>query len=197
VDRRSEPGWNARVWRGRRLLSEATVPALFPETPLEGTPWLDPWREQEARVVVVTCRVLFALSALAFVAHWFLVDGPLRLEPAARWATYRFASAAPYAALTAVTFLPGFRRPPAAERTMIGFTLVLGSMQAKTVEWAPWVAPGWAFALTVSSLIMARRTWTTTAWGSRWRSSTGCSTGSTRCRDRRRGAAARGSGSRS
>jgi putative nucleotidyltransferase with HDIG domain len=156
LDRRSEPGWNARAWRRRRLAAEAIVSALFPETPLEGTPWLGLWREQEARIVVLTSRVLFVLSAVAFVAHWFLVDVPLHLQPPARWATYRFASCALYLVLAAVTFLPPFRGPRLSKVPVLAFALVLGSMQAKTVEWYPAVAAPWAFALTVVPLLVAR-----------------------------------------
>ncbi|HET8539000.1 MAG TPA: HD domain-containing phosphohydrolase [Anaeromyxobacter sp.] len=156
MDRRSGPDWNARAWRRRRLASEALVSALFPETPLEGTPWLEAWREQEARVVLVTSRVLFALTSVAFVAHWFLVDTTLHLQPAGRWAAYRFASSGLYAALALATFLPALRRPALSKIPVLVFALVIGTMQAKTVEWLPVVPSAWAFALTVVPLVLAR-----------------------------------------
>ncbi len=156
MEHRSQPGWNARAWRRRRLVSEAVHAALFPEAPLEGTPWLEPWRDQEARIVVLTSRVLYLLTALAFVAHWFLFDVPLRLEPAERWATYRFGSAALYTVLALATLLPAFRRPPVPKLVLVGFALVIGCLQAKTVVWEPWVAPGWAFVMTAVPIVSAR-----------------------------------------
>ncbi len=153
---RSAPDWNARAWRRRRLASEAIAAALFPEAPLEGTPWLQAWREQEARAIVLTSRVLLPLAAAGFVAHWFLVDVPLHLEPAARWAGYRFGSSAFYLALFALTFARAFQQPSLARVPLLVLSLAVGALQAKTVEWLPAVPFLWAFPLTVVPLVLAR-----------------------------------------
>jgi putative nucleotidyltransferase with HDIG domain len=156
LDRPSGPGWSARAWRRRRLASEAIAAALFPEAPLEGTPWLQAWRDQEARLVAITSRVLFPLTAAAFVAHWFLVDVPHGLEPTLRWAAYRFGSAALYLVLFGLTFLRPFRHGALVRAPILLFALVVGAFQAKTVEWYPAVLVSWAFALTVIPLVVAR-----------------------------------------
>ncbi len=128
---------------------------LFPESPLEGTPWLHLWREQEDRTILLTTRVALVLAATGVVAHWFFVDRALGLT-SPRWLVYRFGSAVFYVILLGLTFLPPLRRTPLVRAPLLMLALVLGALQAKAVEWAPGIVYLWAFALTVPPLVFLR-----------------------------------------
>ena len=132
------------------------IRTLFPDALLEGTPWLHLWRDHEARIIVLASRVTLALTAIAFVGHWFFVDLPLRLEPVQRWATYRFGSAAFWLILLALTFLRPFQSGPLVRLPLVLFAVALGALEAKTVEWQPLVAYVWAFPMTLAPLLFAR-----------------------------------------
>jgi len=156
LNRRLRGPWNGRARRRWRVFFEAVLSTLFPESPLEGTPWLPLWRDHESRIIVFTSRVTLALTAVAFVAHWFVVDVPLALQPVERWAAYRFGSASFWLVLLGLTFLPPMRRGPLVRLPLLVFALVLGALQAKTVEWHPPIFYVWAFPLTLAPLIFAR-----------------------------------------
>jgi len=131
--------------------------ALFPELLLEDTPWLQPWREHEDRLVVFASRATLLAAAVALVLHHYLVDVPLHLEPAARWSMYRFGSALFYVLLFAVTFIPAIRRGPQARVPLFILTLLIGCLQAKTVEWLPSVPYIYAFVFTVVGVLLLRQ----------------------------------------
>ncbi|HEY6004187.1 MAG TPA: HD domain-containing phosphohydrolase [Anaeromyxobacter sp.] len=156
ADPRFTGSWSDRAWRRRRLTVDGVIHTLFPEALLEGTPWLELWRDHESRVIVLASRITLALTAVAYVAHWFLVDLPLRLQPLERWATYRFGSATLFAILLAVTLLPAFQRTPLVRLPLIVLAVALGALEAKTVEWQPRIAYTWAFPMTLAPLLFAR-----------------------------------------
>ncbi len=156
MEPRLKSSWGARTSRRRRLLSEALAAALFPEAPLDGTPWLQMWRDHEARTIAFTSRVALPLSATAVVAHWFLVDVPLALEPASRWAAYRFGSAAFYVLLFALALVPSMQRPALVRLPLLAFALVIGVTQAMTAQWFPAIGYLWAFALTLVPILFVR-----------------------------------------
>jgi putative nucleotidyltransferase with HDIG domain len=156
ADPRLTGSWGDRALRRRRVTLQGVLHTLFPEGLLEGTPWLELWRDHESRVIVLASRITLALTAVAYVAHWFLVDLPLRLQPLERWATYRFGSATLFSVLLAVTFLPPFQRTPLVRLPLIALAVALGALEAKTVEWQPRVSYGWAFPMTLAPLLFAR-----------------------------------------
>ena len=162
MERRLTSHLDARLWRLRRLASEVAVSTLFPESPLEGTPWMHLWREHEARFIVLTTRVSLALTAAAMVTHWFLVDRQLRLEPLERWVGYRFGVAAFNVALLGLTFAPAIRRAEVVRLPLLLLAAVLGALQAKAVQWHPPIAYVWAFPLTLAPLLFARMALPTT-----------------------------------
>ena len=145
----------AGVWRGPSL--ETALTTVMPELLLEGTPWLQMWREHEARLVVLAARTALAASAVGLVLHHYLVDLPLGLEPAARWTAYRFGSAAFYLALLALTFIPRMRRGALARLPLVLGTVVIGCLQAKTVQWLPSVPYVYAFVLVVAGVLLTRQ----------------------------------------
>lgn len=154
-DPRFAGSWAHRAWRQRRLTIEAVRSALFPEATLDGTPWYGMWREQEDRTILLTSRIALPLAAAGVLAHSFLVDPALGLS-SPRWIAYRFGSAAFYVALLALTFLPPFKRAPLVRVPLLLLALVIGTLQAKAVEWAPVIIYFWAFAVTVPPLVFLR-----------------------------------------
>jgi putative nucleotidyltransferase with HDIG domain len=135
---------------------DGVLQTLFPESMLEGTPWLELWRDHESRIIVLASRITLVLTAVAYVAHWFLVDLPLHLQPVERWATYRFGSATFFVLLLAVTLVPAFQRIPLARLPLVALAIALGALEAKTVQWQPRIAYTWAFPMTLAPLLFAR-----------------------------------------
>jgi putative nucleotidyltransferase with HDIG domain len=128
---------------------------MFPEAPLEGTPWLHLWREQEDRTILLTTRVALVLASVGVLAHWMFVDRALGMS-SAWWIGYRFGSAGFYLVLLGLTFWSPFRRAPLVRLPLLALALVLGTLQAKAVELAPAIVYIWAFALTVPPLVFLR-----------------------------------------
>jgi putative nucleotidyltransferase with HDIG domain len=124
---------------------------------LDGTPWRAQWREHEDRLIVVAARIGLLCSIVGHVLHHFAVDVPLRLEPASRWETYRFGSAAFYALLLAATFLPRFQRGGWARLPMFLLGLVVSSLQALTIVWLPSVSYLYAFVFSVTGVLLLRQ----------------------------------------
>jgi putative nucleotidyltransferase with HDIG domain len=131
------------------------LPAVFPEAPLEDTPWQGLWREQEDRTILHVTRVLLVLTATVVVAHWFFVDPAIGLT-SPRWFAYRFGSAGLYLFLLALTFSSAFHRAPLVRLPLLVLALAIGTLQAKSVQWAPSIVYIWAFAVTVPPLVFLR-----------------------------------------
>ncbi|WP_242344453.1 ATP-binding response regulator [Anaeromyxobacter terrae] len=136
----------------RRVLA-----ALFPEVLLDGTPWRAQWRGHEDRLIVLYARVALVSSIVGQVLHHFLVDLPLELTPASRWATYRFGSSVFYALLLAATFLPRLQRGLWARAPLFLLTLVVSCLQALTVVWLPSVSYLYAFVFGVVGVLLLRQ----------------------------------------
>jgi putative nucleotidyltransferase with HDIG domain len=143
--------------RSRRLDRAAVLTALVPELLLRGTPWLQVWRAHEARMVVIAARVGLGVAAIGHVLHHFLVDAPLGIAGEPLWIAYRFGSGAFYGGLFALTFLPAFQRPLLARVPPLVLALVIGTMQAKSVEWLPSVPYVYAFLLTLAAVLLIRQ----------------------------------------
>ena len=62
---------------------------IFPNTLLEGTPWLNTWKEKERQEFVGIARVFFLLVAGLYLSHFFLFDRPMGLEPLETWLLFR------------------------------------------------------------------------------------------------------------
>jgi class 3 adenylate cyclase len=62
---------------------------LFPLSLLEPTPWLDIWREKERDEFFTTVRMFFPIAAGLYLAHYWLFDLPMGLEPGTLWLMYR------------------------------------------------------------------------------------------------------------
>lgn len=62
---------------------------LFPTSLLEPTPWLDIWRENEQKEFFAAARIFFPIAAALYLAHYWLFDVPMELEPWTYWLTFR------------------------------------------------------------------------------------------------------------
>jgi class 3 adenylate cyclase len=71
------------------LLFDRIFTYLFPLTLLEPTPWLDMWREKERDDFLTTAKMFFPIAATLYLAHYWLFDLPMGLEPGAAWLLYR------------------------------------------------------------------------------------------------------------
>ncbi len=131
--------------------------AVAPELLLRGTPWLNVWREHETRMVVLASRVGLIVAVLGHVLHHFLVDAPLGLAAEPRWVLYRFGSAAFYSLLLALTFVPSLMRGACARIPLFVTVVIIGAMQAKTVEWLPSIPYVYAVMLTLAGVLLLRQ----------------------------------------
>ncbi|MFX3657968.1 MAG: adenylate/guanylate cyclase domain-containing protein [bacterium] len=62
---------------------------LFPLSLLEPTPWLDMWKEKERNDFVSAVRIFFPIAAALYLAHYWLFDLPMGLEPGVNWLLFR------------------------------------------------------------------------------------------------------------
>jgi putative nucleotidyltransferase with HDIG domain len=143
--------------RRRRLDRRGLLTWLFPELRLDGTPWRAQWRGHEDRLIVLSGRIALATSIVGQVLHHFVVDVPLRLEPAGRWAAYRFGSSALYALLLVATLLPRLQRGALARLPLFVLALVVSALQALTVVWLPSVSYLYAFVFSVVGVLLLRQ----------------------------------------
>jgi class 3 adenylate cyclase len=67
---------------------------LFPLSLLEPTPWLQTWREKERSDFLSLAKFYFPTVALLWLAHYWLFDLPMKLEPSSSWLLFRAAMAA-------------------------------------------------------------------------------------------------------
>ncbi len=75
---------------------------VFPQTLLEATPWQQTWDDKERHDFIGVARVFFPLAAALYVAHYFLFDKPMGLEPLRSWLLFRLSMAT--VALAALAF---------------------------------------------------------------------------------------------
>jgi putative nucleotidyltransferase with HDIG domain len=136
---------------------ESVLTVLLPTLQLEGTPYRELWRERETRLVVVSGRTALVAAAVGLLLHHYLVDLPLHLEPAGRWAMFRFGGAAVFAVLTLLYSMPWFRRPALARIPLLLGTLVISVLEAKTVAWLPSVPYIYAFVLAMTGVLLLRQ----------------------------------------
>jgi putative nucleotidyltransferase with HDIG domain len=149
--------WDERSARAGRARLQAILGTLLPELQLEGTPYRELWREREARLVVVAGRMALLAAALGLVLHHYLVDLPLRLEPAGRWAALRFGGAAGFLALALLYSVPRLRHGDWVRLPLLIGTLAIAVLEAKTVEWLPSVPYFYAFVLAMTGVLLLRQ----------------------------------------
>lgn len=74
----------------KRNFIERMFNTLFPTSLLHGTPWLAEWQEKERKENLNIWRIVLTLGAVVYVAHYYLLDRPMGLEPDEVWRNYRF-----------------------------------------------------------------------------------------------------------
>jgi len=90
----------------KRNFVERLFNTLFPTSLLHGTPWLAEWREKERKVNLNIWRIVLTLGAIVYVAHYYLLDRPMGLEPDEIWRNYRFGVAGVLLIAALLTFSP-------------------------------------------------------------------------------------------
>jgi|GEM_PF-1148159 len=114
---------------------------IFPFSLLEGTPWLQAWKTKENEDFIGIAKVIFPLTAVLYIAHYFLFDRPMGLEPLEDWLLFRLSMAAISLATFALYFTPlahlSFYRTPA----ILTLLLICYSQAQVTVRYpeAPWL----------------------------------------------------------
>lgn len=72
---------------------DRTVAWLFPRILLSGTPWQQSWEQREREAFVSTIKTVFPVIAVVYIAHYYLFDLPMNLEPIKSWFWFRFGTA--------------------------------------------------------------------------------------------------------
>jgi class 3 adenylate cyclase len=70
-------------------LPDKALAYLFPTSLLEHTPWLAIWQDQERERFCKTAKLFFPTAALLYLAHYWLFDLPMGLEPSEGWLMFR------------------------------------------------------------------------------------------------------------
>ncbi len=114
---------------------------IFPLSLLDGTPWLRAWKAKENEDFIGVAKVVFPLSAILYLGHYFFFDKPMGLEPLHEWLIFRLCMATIALATFAFYITPlarmAFYRGPA-----ICTFLLFCYSQAKVTIWypeAPWL----------------------------------------------------------
>ena len=114
---------------------------IFPLSLLEGTPWLQAWKVKENEDFVGIAKVIFPISAILYVSHYFLFDKPMGLTPLQDWLIFRLSMAAIALATFVLYFTQlartTFYRAPA----IITFLIFCYSQAQVTIRYpeAPWL----------------------------------------------------------
>lgn len=149
------------------------VAYIFPLSLLEGTPWLRAWKDKENEDFIGVAKVIFPLSAIIYLGHYFLFDKPMGLEPLHEWLIFRLSMATIALATFAFYFTPrarmAFYRAPA----ICTFLLICYSQAQVTIRYpeAPWL---YCFlfvgigALTLRATVMTSTIFAVSAMSVQW-----------------------------
>lgn len=114
---------------------------IFPLSLLEGTPWLQTWKVKENEDFIGIAKVIFPIVAIAYVAHYFLFDRPMGLEPLHDWLIFRLSMAAIALATFALYFTQVAHTPFYRAPAVFTFLIICYSQAQVTIRYpdAPWV----------------------------------------------------------
>jgi class 3 adenylate cyclase len=70
-------------------ITDKGIAYLFPASILENTPWVAIWQDQERERLCKTVKLFFPTAALLYLAHYWLFDLPMGLQPSKGWLTFR------------------------------------------------------------------------------------------------------------
>ena len=123
---------------------------------LRETPWLSAWQEKERRANLKIWRLVFAIGAAVYVAHYFLLDRPMGLEPTEVWRNYRFGMAALLVSCALLTYIKPLAQS-AYYRLPIYFACwSMAYWQARSMLWYESSIYLYAFAFIVINSVILR-----------------------------------------
>ena len=64
---------------------ESAITWLFPRLLIQGTAWEADWWEQERSNFITIARIMLPLTSIVWLAHYYLYDLPMGLEPTDQW----------------------------------------------------------------------------------------------------------------
>jgi class 3 adenylate cyclase len=111
------------------------IEGLFPTLKLQATPWWELWVESERRLVLASTRVTMGLAALVQIAHYFLIDRRLGLQPASLWIGYRFGMAAVCLVTLVFSHLKFFRAGRGYRLPLVTASILLCYFQDRSMVW--------------------------------------------------------------
>jgi class 3 adenylate cyclase len=130
--------------------------ALFPVLALQGTPWIAVWEEKERRENVVLWRYALLVASVAYVAHYYLLDVPMGLEPAEVWFRYRMGMAALMFGFFLLYCIPAFYRSSMYRLPVYVAAWALAYAQARSTLWYEDTLYLYAFAFVVLGAVSLR-----------------------------------------
>jgi class 3 adenylate cyclase len=130
--------------------------ALFPVLALQGTPWNDAWHDKERRENVVLWRYVFLLASIAYVAHYYLLDRPMGLEPPELWFRYRMGLAALNFAVFVLFCIKPFYRSSVYRLPVYLAAWAMAYGQARSIVWYEDTLYLYAFAFVVLGAALLR-----------------------------------------
>jgi class 3 adenylate cyclase len=68
---------------------DSIVSWLIPRLLVEGTSWERDWLEKEREGFLIVCKFFFPLVSAGYIAHFFMYDLRMGLEPIERWFAFR------------------------------------------------------------------------------------------------------------
>ncbi len=123
-------------------LTDKIIYFLFPSWMLNTTPWKDLWDQFEEERLLKQYRYLLPLCGVGYLAHYFLVDGPLGLTKDPVWFYYRFGIFALSILCLGLTFL-GQSKVRSAQIAYWVFMIATCWAQARSMVWYSGVSPIW------------------------------------------------------
>ena len=130
--------------------------ALFPKLLLRGTPWEEQWEEKERRENVNVWRYVFFIAAVVYVAHYYLLDKPMQLQPEETWFRYRFGLAGLGFLCLLIFYVKPFYQSRAYRLPVYVYCWAIAFMQAKSMVWYEGSLYLYAFAFVIIGSVVLR-----------------------------------------
>jgi class 3 adenylate cyclase len=120
---------------------EKSIEYLFPQSMLEGTPWLASWQSKEHQDFRTIARLFFPIAAIVYVAHFLFFDLAMGLQPVEHWLIFR-ASMAGIALVASAYYFSELSNTKFYRTPAILANLAFCYFQARVTIWypeAPWL----------------------------------------------------------
>lgn len=116
------------------LWLETLLSYLVPTLRLHTTPWLDVWKEEERRRILLLTRYVFVILAGVYLLH-IRLDEAAGLKPATNFLIYRLCLSATCFAFFALTFVGAYRRSAYTLFPLLSMGILSALLQALSMTW--------------------------------------------------------------